>query len=135
MTTRTIQDYDLVEPGTYDATSLGIEDGDDGQFGHTIEFGFSAMTEDGPVEIYALASDKWKGATKARAWFSVLVGHALAKDDVIDWDDVKGRPCQIVVTHVVDKKGITRARVMDVQPPRKARPVPADSAEPAELPF
>jgi hypothetical protein len=133
MTTRTIEDYDLLDPGTYDATAVGIEEGDDGQYGPTVRFNFEAMGPDGPVDVDALASDVWKGATKARAWFSVLVGHTLAKDERIDWDDVKGRPCQITVTHVVDRKGITRARIADVLPPRKARSAPAEAAD--DLPF
>ncbi len=139
MTTRQIEDYDLLDPGTYDATALSIAEGDDGQYGPTVRFSFEAMTEDGPAEIDALASDVWKGATKARAWFSTLVGHTLAKDERVDWDDVEGRPCQITVTHVLDKKGITRARIADVLPPRRAKPArPATTAEEADaddLPF
>jgi len=135
MTTRTIEDYDLLDPGTYDAVSLGIEEGDDGQYGPTVRFLFEAMTQDGPVEIDALASDVWKGATKARGWYSVLIGHPLAKGEQIEWDNVTGKPCQITVTHVLDKKGMTRARIADVFSPRRARPAPAAAAALTEPEF
>lgn len=124
MTTRTIEDYETVEPDWYDAVVRDLEESTtDGPFGPYIEWTFGALTDDGEVEVTGRTGDKWKGNTKARAWYSAIVGRPLASGEDVDFDTIIGAPCRINVTVVTSDKGISYNRIVDVAPRKaKARP-------------
>lgn len=45
---------------------------------------------------------------KFRDWLEKLTGAELREDDDVDTDDVLGLPCQIVISHRLDKKDSSR---------------------------
>ena len=135
MTTRQIEDYDTVEPDWYDAVCTALDEGPEGQWGPTVEFVFDVMTGDGVTEMTALASDKWKGDTKARRLVATIVGRLLAKGEDVNWNEVEGKPVRVNVSVVEDKKGLTRNRITEVAPPRRQKPGGLTAADAEALPF
>ena len=123
MTTRTVEDHVTVDEDTYPGVLRDIEPSEeDGPFGPYLTWTAGILTDDGEVEVEGRTSDRWKGNTKARAWYSAMLGRPLVKGEDIDLDAVIGKPARFVVIVVESNKGIAFNRIDDIKPPKANAP-------------
>ena len=59
---------------------------------------FSATNGDFQVEITATTSPRITPKTKMGKWLAALIGHQVVVGEVVDFSELAGAPCQIMVT-------------------------------------
>ena len=93
MTTFTAADYQLLEPGVYEAVfDRTVDPLEPGPFGHFTIWYFVATTEEGPVEVSGISSRRSRltRSTKARQWLEDILGRPLINEETIDTSSLRG---------------------------------------------
>lgn len=92
----TATDAEVVAPGGYDASLIGIEDGV-GQYGPFYDWSFLVAGPDGAVEVSRRTSAKFGPSTIARSFVEALLGRKIAKGEQVDLDSLIGNRCRVKV--------------------------------------
>lgn len=133
------REYVVLDTGTYAATIVGIEPSESTYQGKTSPRLTWRFALDNGTEIWGWTG-RYLGGAKATLtkWISNLYGGRLP--DVLDTDDLIGKPCRLSIVIRTREDGTETNRVDNVLAPRagqKARPMPepVNELSEEELPF
>jgi hypothetical protein len=100
MTTFKADDYQILDPGVYNATFVGTEDSvEEGPYGHYIDWFFAVDTDEGQIQVSGRSSrpERFTRSTKARQWLEELLGRPLTKDENVDTRSLEGTHVRLSV--------------------------------------
>ena len=135
----------VLEPGPYILELLRIEDAEGGQYGPQVRWSF-AVTEpeapdqpllgsDGePYVFYQWSSTTMKPGSKGRPWVEAIYGRPLANGERPRPDLMIGRRMKVLIVHVSDANGKTRARISSEVAPKPYPRCGEQSVEPIPQP-
>jgi len=126
------EDSDVLPPGIYRATFVGIECPEEpGLYGPYLGWPFDVLTDDGPVRVTARTSrpERYTKSTKARCHYEAIHGRPVEKGDTMVFSKLVGRPCLLRLEVKSTDKGDFN-RVVEVMPARTPKHVAAPTAPP-----
>ena len=127
-------DLEVLEAGEYPATFQGVTAPDEpSQYGLFLEWDFSVLTEDGPVNVSGRSSrpDVFTRSTKGRLWYEAIAGRQLGKGEVMTFGKLVGRPCRLALEVRDTEKGAFN-RILNVLPAKTPRRPAAPPPPPVE---
>ena len=117
-------DYEPMEIGSYEAVFTRYEE-DEMEFGPVYKL-FFKITNDEEYEgkeLSRLVSQKFNPKSNLFQTVQGLLGRPIRPGEVIDLDDLLGRPCVLNIGHNVKERG-TFEQIDGVNPARKRKPKP-----------
>lgn len=101
-----VESYQTVDPGQYDATFKAIESKQSSYDGENRSYWlwtFEIDNDGEPVNQTGTSSTKFSSKSKAYAWASALLRRGPTPDETIDFDELVGLPCRLILD--LDEKG------------------------------
>jgi hypothetical protein len=117
-------DYEPMDIGSYEAVFKRYEE-DEMEFGPVYKL-FFKITNDEEYEgkeLSRLVSQKFNPQSNLFQTVQGLLGRPIRPGEVIDLDDLVGRPCVLNIGHNVKERG-TFEQIDGVNPARKRKPKP-----------